>query len=95
MEMTDENVALAVLLTELMTANMPGGDSDYYTRRNWETSFTSQIQNFKKTNNINQRLDLLPRRMLKYGNSEEKMLDFLSNAKSELKTITFSDYRWL
>ena len=59
MEMTDENVALAVLLTELMTANMPGGDSDYYTRRNWETSFTSQIQNFKKTNNINQRLAVI------------------------------------
>lgn len=59
MEMTDENVALAVLLTELMTANMPGGDSDYHTRRNWETSFTSQIQNFKKTNNINQRLAVI------------------------------------
>jgi cold shock CspA family protein len=59
LEMTDENVALAVLLTELMTANMPGGDSDYHTRRNWETSFTSQIQNFKKTNNINQRLAVI------------------------------------
>lgn len=59
MEMTDGNVALAVLLTELMTANMPDGDSDYYTRRNWETSFTSQIQNFKKTNNINQRLTVI------------------------------------
>lgn len=59
MEMTDENVALAVLLTELMTANMPDSDSDYYTRRNWETSFTSQIQNFTRTNTINQRLAVI------------------------------------
>ena len=59
MEMTDENVALAVLLTELMTANMPDSDSDYYTRRNWETNFTSQIQNFKKTNSIDQRLAVI------------------------------------
>ena len=42
---------------------------------------------------INQRLDLIYKLMLKYGNSEEKMLDFLSNAKSELKTITFSEQR--
>ncbi|MBO5020888.1 MAG: AAA family ATPase, partial [Clostridia bacterium] len=43
--------------------------------------------------NINQRLDLLYRLMLKYGNSEEKMLDFLSGAKAELESITFSDKR--
>lgn len=59
MEITGDNVALAVLLTELMTANMPGNDSDYYTRRNWETSFTSQIQNFKRINNIDQRLAVI------------------------------------
>lgn len=59
MNMTDENVALAVLLTELMTANMPGSDSDYYTRRSWDTSFTSQIQNFKRTNDINPRLAVI------------------------------------
>lgn len=59
MEMTDENVALAVLLTELMTANMPGNDSDYYTCQNWERSFTSQIQNFKETNNISPRLAVI------------------------------------
>lgn len=59
MEMTDENVALAVLLTELMTANMPGSDSDYYTRRNWKTSFTNQIQNFKRITNISQRLAVI------------------------------------
>lgn len=59
MEMTDENVALAVLLTELMTANMPGSESDYYTRKNWESNFTKHIQYFKKTNDINQRLAVI------------------------------------
>lgn len=59
MEMTDENVALAVLLTELMTANMPGSESEYYTRRSWETNFTNQIQNLKKTIDINKRLAVI------------------------------------
>lgn len=59
MEMTDENVALAVLLTELMTANMPGKDSDYYTHKDWETSFTSQIQSFKRANDIDPRLSVI------------------------------------
>lgn len=59
MEMNDENVSLAVLLTELMTANMPDSEIDYYTRREWDTSFTSQIQEFKKANDINQRLAVI------------------------------------
>ncbi|MGI6279229.1 MAG: DNA repair protein RecN [Acutalibacteraceae bacterium] len=42
---------------------------------------------------INQRLDMLYRLMHKYGNSEEKMLDFLKGAKTELENITFSDKR--
>lgn len=42
---------------------------------------------------INNRLDYLHRLMLKYGNSEEKMLDFLHNAESELDGIAFSDKR--
>ena len=42
-------------------------------------------------NEINHRLDLLQRLMLKYGNSEELMLEFLSNAKLELQNIEFSD----
>jgi len=42
---------------------------------------------------INRRLDYLYRLMLKYGNSEEKMLDFLSNAQKELESITFSEKR--
>ena len=42
---------------------------------------------------INQRLDLLHGFMLKYGNDEEAMLRFLSNAKDELETITFSDQK--
>ncbi len=42
---------------------------------------------------IEDRLDLIGRLMLKYGNSEEKMLDFLENAKKELRNIEFSDER--
>ena len=52
MEMADDNIALAVLLTELMTANMPSDDSDYYARKNWENSFASQIQAFTRANSI-------------------------------------------
>lgn len=44
---------------------------------------------------INQRLDYLTRLMLKYGSSEEKMLEFLENAKTELENITLSDKRIL
>ncbi len=42
---------------------------------------------------IQDRLDLLGCLMVKYGNSEEKMLEFLSNAKNELDNIKFSDKR--
>ena len=44
-------------------------------------------------NNINERLDLLERLMLKYGNSEEEMLDFLTSAKVRLEELDFSDRR--
>ncbi len=40
---------------------------------------------------INQRLDLIHRLMLKYGDDEEQMLEFLSCAKKELDDITFAD----
>ncbi|MBR6533441.1 MAG: DNA repair protein RecN [Clostridia bacterium] len=42
-------------------------------------------------NEINQRLDFLSRLMVKYGSSEEEMLDFLENAKLELENISLSD----
>ena len=42
---------------------------------------------------INERLDLLSRLMLKYGNSEELMLDFLEKARTELENISFSEKR--
>ena len=42
---------------------------------------------------INQRLDRLGRLMVKYGNSEEEMLEFLSNAENELENISCSDER--
>ncbi len=42
-------------------------------------------------NEINQRLDFLSRLMVKYGSSEEEMLEFLQRAKLELENITLSD----
>lgn len=42
---------------------------------------------------ISERLDFLHRLMLKYGNSEEKLLEFLTNAKKQLNDIVFSDKR--
>lgn len=42
---------------------------------------------------LRERLDTLRRLMLKYGDDEAKMLDFLENAKYELDTITRSDKR--
>lgn len=42
---------------------------------------------------INERLDLLYKLMLKYGSTEEKMLEFLETATAQLETIQFSDKR--
>ncbi len=45
------------------------------------------------TEELSQRLDLLYKLMLKYGDSEEKMLDFLDRAQKELDGITHSEER--
>ena len=42
---------------------------------------------------INQRLDFLSRLMVKYGSSEQEMLQFLENSKVELENISLSDKR--
>ena len=42
---------------------------------------------------IRDRLDFLYKLMLKYGDSEQKMLLFLENAEKELEAITFSEER--
>ena len=42
---------------------------------------------------INQRLDLITRLMLKYGSGEEEILRFLENAQTELENISFSEKR--
>jgi len=42
---------------------------------------------------INERLDLLRGLMLKYGSSEEEMLDFLKSATKKLENINLSDKR--
>ncbi len=49
--------------------------------------------NENSVNEIRERLDFLYHLMLKYGDSEEKLLEFLSNAKKELETITFSEQK--
>lgn len=51
-----------------------------------------ELENYNP-DEINQRLDLLYRLMLKYGNSEEQMLDFLEKAKAQLDSIAFSEER--
>lgn len=57
-------------------------------------SFLDSLQAERiRPDEINQRLDLLHGFMLKYGNDEEAMLRFLSNAREELDAITFSDQR--
>lgn len=60
-----------------------------------ETARTLEHYEFSDFNpdEINQRLDLLYRLMLKYGNSEEQMLEYLADAESQLDNITFSDKR--
>ncbi|MGN0493431.1 MAG: DNA repair protein RecN [Acutalibacteraceae bacterium] len=45
------------------------------------------------TDSINERLDTLDRLMLKYGNSEQEMLDFLAAARVRLDELVFSDRR--
>lgn len=44
---------------------------------------------------ISLRLDLLHKLSLKYGDTEEEMLEYLENAKNELENITFSEERLL
>lgn len=49
--------------------------------------------NGQDADEIRERLDFLHRLMLKYGDSEEKMLQFLQRARAELETIAFADSR--
>ncbi|MBR4072695.1 MAG: DNA repair protein RecN [Clostridia bacterium] len=60
---------------------------------------SENIRKFADSNNfseedidsLQERLDLLHRLMLKYGDSEQKLVDYLNKAKSELEKIEFSD----
>ncbi len=59
------------------------------------TEFLSNDDYFNvNTDIINQRLDLIHKLMLKYGNSEQKILEFLSDARLQLDNITFADKRY-
>ncbi len=58
------------------------------------TGFLSDDEFVSSTaDSINERLDLLYKLMLKYGDSEEKMLSFLESAEKELEAIKLSDVR--
>ena len=50
-------------------------------------------ENYQNPDEINERLDFLYGLMVKYGNSEEKMLKFLQNAQNKLESITLADNR--
>lgn len=56
--------------------------------RKYIADFNYSKEEVEKTND---RLDLLHSIVLKYGNSEEKALDYLAKAKEELELIEFSD----
>ncbi len=60
------------------------------TLRKYVNDFPFSKEELEKTD---ERLDLLSRMMLKYGNSEEAALDYLGKAKAELQLIEFSDER--
>lgn len=45
--LTEENVPLAVLLTELLNANKPQ-NMDYWQERNWERSFSAKLLSFRQ-----------------------------------------------
>ena len=57
LELVDDKIPLAVLLTELMTANKPR-ETDY-NYKNWGFNFTNQLRNLRKTNNISPRLTVI------------------------------------
>ncbi len=56
--------------------------------RKYIADFNYSKEEVEKTND---RLDLLHSIVIKYGNSEEKALDYLKRAKEELELIEFSD----
>lgn len=56
--------------------------------RNWEEKIEFDPQELEQ---IEERLDQLYRLSLKYGGSEEKMLDYLEKCREELQNIEFSE----
>lgn len=58
------------------------------------SSFADNLsENYQNPDEINARLDFLYSLMVKYGNSEEKMLAFLENAQMTLQGITLAEER--
>ena len=53
----NNNLSLAVLLAELLIVNKP--KEDYYTTKNWEEKFQSQLTDLKNDNPLNYRLSVI------------------------------------
>lgn len=58
MNLDKDNIPLAVLLTELMTANRPENE-DFNNSRDWESNFTAHLQSFKRNNSLSPILDVI------------------------------------
>lgn len=58
MEITRENIPLAIWLVELLAANKPDS-TDYYEYREWVTEFSNRIKNLKASTSDNRRLGVL------------------------------------
>lgn len=58
MDLSNDNIPLAVLLSELMTINKPEEYKDYYIYQDWNRRFRSNLESLKKTAN-NQRLSVI------------------------------------
>ena len=80
LENQNEKLSEAISILEDV-ASMTASTLDFYSSQDYNAD------------EINARLDYITRLMLKYGNSEEKMLKFLADAESELDNIVLSDKR--
>lgn len=58
LDLSEDNIPLAVLLAELMTCNKPN-DDDYYALRNWEQHFESQLTSLKNSTSSNPRISVI------------------------------------
>lgn len=58
LDLSEKDIPLAILLTELMTCNKPAS-YDYKALRSWEQQFQLQLENFKKATSTNPRISVI------------------------------------